>query len=215
MSGTITGSHSSTVTLTSNPSTVTSTATIKVANGAGLTGTSTTAWVLTNYGYINGGGTAGVGVSFGGGGTVTNKAGGTIDGGRYAIHITGGAARIANYGQIDGARYGIDLLGSTVNTGTVVSTVTNSATITGGIGAGVVLHTSGTVTNKSAGLIDGGDNGVVLTNATLVNAGHVVGAPGAGAAVRGGSVINQIGGTIYGSAAGVGAYQKAVTVSNA
>src|ERR1700722_9453665 len=206
MSGTITGSHSSTVTLTSNPSTVTSTATIKVANGVGLTGTSTTAWVLTNYGYINGGGTAGVGVSFGGGGTVNNKARGTLD---------GGAARIANNGQSDGSRYGIDLLGSTVNTGTVFSTVTNSATITGGIGAGVVPHTSRTVPNKSAGLIDGGDNGVVLTNATLVNAGHVVGATGAGAAVRGGSVINQIGGTIYGSAAGVGAYQKAVTVSNA
>jgi hypothetical protein len=143
---------------------------------------------VTNAGSIIG---AGPGVVLDPGGTITNDAGGLIEGTR-----------------------GIGAYGYT-------STVTNSGSIVGRNWQGLALFSGGSVTNLAGGFIEGGEGGVGLAKIGIVtNFGSIASGTGPGnydpgIGVAGGSVINAAGGSISGRE-GVKCYLNASeTLTNA
>ncbi|SHL99443.1 Uncharacterized conserved protein, contains a C-terminal beta-barrel porin domain [Bradyrhizobium lablabi] len=130
---------------------------------------------VTNAGTITATNPNSIGVFLGGGGSVTNQAGGVINGGNVGVSVVGNGA-----------------------------TVTNAGTITGGNQIGVVLG-SGTVTNQAGGVISANYRGVVITGrGTVTNAGSITGTNNFGIYLQsGGSVTNQAGGVIRGGNIGV------------
>jgi hypothetical protein len=137
------------------------------------------------------------GVLLGEGGSLTNKAGGTIQGGFYGFWAGGTGAAVA----------------TVVNDGSIAATATAA-------GRGVALANGGSVTNNAGGTIAGGLYGVRVLNAagTVVNAGSIQSTEtlaGAGVALGlGGSVTNQAGGSIDSPWNGVSIGGAAGTVSN-
>jgi len=110
-------------------------------------------------------------------GTVTNLAGGTIEGNRVGVLLSGGGS-ISNAGTIQG-----NLAGVAIQSGNFagrIGTLANSGTIGGG--AEFIGLDSGTLTNSSTGIINGGsagaisiDGGVPAAVASVSNAGTVAG----------------------------------------
>ncbi len=208
MSGTISGSFASGVTLSVNPTTIANTTTISsaAAGVVGVYGPIGTDWVLTNQGLVSETDASSYGVSFADAGTITNTASASITGGAGGIRLVAGGS-VTNGGGIGGYR-------GVAGTGTA-TTVDNAGSIEGAgystdvHGVGVYLGAGGLVSNQSGGTISG-YYGVDARNsaATVVNAGLIAGNYTAGNADgvylrAGGSVTNQSGGTISGDNDGV------------
>jgi hypothetical protein len=203
---------------------------INVSSGTetGVYGSSARSWAVTNQGAISG---ALYGVNLAGGGSVTNKAGGTISGGHSGLHIyqytyngnvytygrpfaygggvriLGGAATVTNAGKINGAAFGVDLAAGGSVTNQAGATISGSV-IHGvygyySVGTGIlVAGGAGTVTN--AGDIAGFSYGVQLQAGGIVtNSGTISGGFEGIDLTAGGSVTNKAGGTISGGGFGV------------
>ncbi len=115
---------------------------VSIRGGSGATN------AVTNAGAISVTATIGIGVDLDSGGTLTNQAGGTINGLGAGVYIRGAAASVINSGNIQGAAAsgnGAVLMGG--------GTVTNTGAIAGGH-SGVYIRGGGAVTN--AGTISGG-----------------------------------------------------------
>ncbi len=160
---------------------------------------------LTNDGTIIGSGTAGYGVKFSTGGTVTDGSSAVtlaaISGGLTGVMIKGGSGTVANYGSIAGTVFaGIYLTGGagTLTNGSSSDTVaaitggqtgvilesggvvTNDATISGATNQGIFGGGSDTITNGSSSvtsaLIESGGYGVeLISTSTVVNFGTIQG----------------------------------------
>ncbi|WP_296714739.1 hypothetical protein [Rhodoblastus sp.] len=145
---------------------------------------------VTNSGSI----TASIddGVAFNGGGSLTNQWGGSIKGlagaNAAAVFVTGGSAKIINYGFLAGRKYGI------------------------------LIAAGGTITNQQDGTITGQTAGVSLSHGGSVsNAGSIITttAGGAGADLeQGGSINNKWGGAISGTSYGIFVLGAAGTIVN-
>ncbi len=165
-----------------NPVTITAAARIGNAGGAGVLGTGTTDWTITNAGTVRSTGTTigADGIALMAGGTITNQAAGLISGGDSGVSLTDAGA------------------------------VVNSGAITGAAGNGVALAAGGAVTNNASGVISGYLSGVSLGAAgTVINrgsigAGHSSSTSNAGVLLNGGGgVSNEAGGTISSYSIGV------------
>ena len=183
--------------------------------GIGLTG----GGVVTNAGTIVSYSTttSGAGVILGNGGTVSNLAGGLIEG-YYGVQVGGQAGTVNNQGVIFGyGKEAVDLKaggqvtnGSTTNTAATIrgvvglygglsTTLTNFGSVIGSGTAGVggYLKNGGTITNGSSSdthaLIAGAIGAAILGNSgTVHNYGTIIsnsGTYGAGVALEGGGVI--------------------------
>ncbi|OAM89169.1 autotransporter outer membrane beta-barrel domain-containing protein [Termitidicoccus mucosus] len=115
------------------------------------------------------------------GGTVTNS--GAIIGTSAAGYglWSRGTLSLANDGLIQGGAYGANIILD------ASGTVTNSGTITGTSAAGIGMNANiRLVTNSASGLIEGGQDGLLLTNSsTLSNSGTIRGLAGAGVGASG------------------------------
>ena len=171
---------------------------------------------VTNTGLILATGSTSFAVNLLGGGFVTNGSDGTISGGNYGIRIAGAASTIENSGTILG----------TAGAAVYISagTLTNSGLIAGiGVGGGIYLGGTGSVTNQVGGRITVTAStavelfgaGTVTNNGTMQGSGAIVVglasltvgntgiilSTGTGAAVslsQGGFVSNSSTGTISG-----------------
>ena len=154
MSGTISGSFASGVTLSVNPTTIANTTTISsaAAGVVGVYGPIGTDWVLTNQGLVSETDASSYGVSFADAGTITNTASASITGGAGGIRLVAGGS-VTNGGGIGGYR-------GVAGTGTA-TTVDNAGSIEGAgystdvHGVGVYLGAGGLVSNQSGGTISG------------------------------------------------------------
>jgi hypothetical protein len=186
MSRTITGTSTSTVTLSStgdNPVSIVSTAKITTTNasyalyGEGNAGQS---WTITNAGVINAG-TYGNGIQLGGyrgyvgASIITNQSGGTIEG-DYGIRMYNSAASsIVNMsgGTIESPNNRAIALydpGTVTNSGAILAPTTGNQQV------GVLMQDGGTVINNAGGTISG-YFGVILDGpGTVTNAGTIEGA---------------------------------------
>ena len=137
---------------------------------------------VSNAGIITTAGTylAGTGISFAGGGVITNETGGTISGDNTAVDVSGAAGTLINAGTITGI--GVEAGGVGLGAGGIV---TNQA-------GGVIA--SSTMT----GAVDGID---ALQLTTIINAGTITG-PFAISLMEGGDVTNSAGGVILGNVIG-------------
>lgn len=138
--------------------------------------------------------------------SVANSAGGTIDGARFGIILSGGGG-VENAGTIGGGLSGIviqsqfdgenaGLTGALINSGTISSVAGAGAQFNAGLGS-VVVNNSGTISGATIGLGHGTDGTMALTNSgtiaggmtgvesnaggsvTLVNSGTISGENGA------------------------------------
>ena len=197
-----------------------------VRGGVGIT--STVASSVVNSGLIQG---STFGVNFLAGGTLTNNAGATINGGGSGgngVNVAGAAGTIDNRGTIGvGNAAGIMLNagGTATNYGTInasgnnstglrstgaASTLDNRGTITANIGirtdaSGSTLNNSGTINSTSFAIY------VPSGTATLTNSGSVNGAIGA-TLNGGGSITNT--GSLIGVSYGITSAGAATTVVN-
>ncbi|HTW70722.1 MAG TPA: Hint domain-containing protein [Acetobacteraceae bacterium] len=212
--------------------------------GDGINGDAEAYWDLTNFGRINGPGTAGV--YFAAGGNVHNETGATIYGGLDGVYLNDkpgyqpfiqyhdyGKGIVSNLGTIEGAgRDGVDLTagGQVTNSaliggglngvyirGAAGSVQNNGGTITGTNGSGVFLAVGGSVTNF-AGSIFGGDDGVLVRGAgpaIVTNDATIMGAAGDGVVLDdGGSVNNASNATIADGLDGIYVIGAPGTISN-
>ena len=205
--------------LLQSPSSVTNTGTIAGGTSSGLVigGYAT----VTNSGVITSPGDDGVDIE---GGIFTNKQGGVVTGLFAGVASEGPAtASIVNAGTISGREgFGVAVAntsGSVTNQtgGTITGTagvelygtatvLTNSGVVVGGVdvfGAGARVNNlaGATITNNGYGVLTFGHGGTSITT----NAGTIAGY--LGVALRdGGTVINQAGGVISGTFAGVAAF---------
>lgn len=189
MSLTISGSTSTGVKLNStaqNPTTISSSGTIKTAGAYGIYGTKTISWTLANYGTVQG---QSYGIEIGAAGYVANGGEGASPG----AYIAGGKAGVLFKGA-----------GTVENSGTIKGTGTASY--------GVLLRAGGTIVNgagSSSALIAGSQDGVLIRAAsgTVVNSGSITSTKGTGVSLLyGGSVVNGSGNTgaaIIGSVYGI------------
>ena len=93
---------------------------------------------MTNSGVITGGATSDV-VLFLAPGTVTNKTGGTISGGKYGVSLHGTASSVTNSGSISGANSSVVFWGSGKNT---LALETGSSLTGNAIGSTAITATS-------------------------------------------------------------------------
>ncbi|WP_158928549.1 Hint domain-containing protein [Acidisphaera sp. S103] len=174
---TIFGTYTSSVTLLTNPTTIASTASISgtVSGVPSLFGPAGTAWTVTNEGTIHNAGTSTYGISFAGGGTITNAAGGVVYGHNGGIAIYGTGASVLNLGHVQFSEYGPGVIlknGGTVINGQAGGTA-SSASISG-YNYGVQIQSTGTAGEIGSvvnyGTIDSpGGKGVSLVNGAFVN----------------------------------------------
>jgi hypothetical protein len=197
--GTISGSYSAAITLTSaaytNPVTVTGT--IDTADSNALY--AATAWTVDNAGLIRIEGTTGSVVELFAGGAVYNSASGRITGGSIGVNMLHAAGTVGNAGLIQSLGtssygYGVRLsLGGTL-TNSTGGTITAA---TGVVAASPTTLTS-TISNAAGALISGALlTGVDIRASTAVldNAGTISGQFD-GAYFATGTLTNQAGGTI-------------------
>src|ERR1700733_16029947 len=104
MSGTISGSFASGVTLSVNPTTIANSTTISsaAAGVVGVYGPIGTDWVLTNQGLVSETDASSYGVSFADAGTTTNTASASITGGAGGIRLVARGV-LAKGGRICGS----------------------------------------------------------------------------------------------------------------
>ena len=144
--------------------------------------------IVVNGGLIAGDATKGVGIALGGGGTVTNRSGGTISG-LKALSAQGGPSGNPS---------------TVVNAGIIAGNASSTTFWSVGVG----LNAGGFITNQSSGRISG-DRGIYIAGGTILNAGSIVGYSSVsisssklGIALYGVSVVtNQSGGYIGGAIA--------------
>src|SRR5438034_8747295 len=100
----LSGTYTSTYTLTTNPTTVTSTGLIDVgsANASGIIAFGPNTWTVTNLGTVVSTGTVGNGINIQAAGLVTNGASGSAQGYIYATGsgIQIGPGEVINYGTV-------------------------------------------------------------------------------------------------------------------
>ncbi|MGQ3040811.1 MAG: autotransporter-associated beta strand repeat-containing protein, partial [Brevundimonas sp.] len=151
---------------------------------------------LTNSGLIRGGGAASTVRFVGANAIVNNTATGEINttGTGVGVYLDGLNASVTNAGLIRGGN-AVWLVGG--------GTVTNSGTLTGSLGSGVV-SAGGDVSNLAGGAINGSSNGVIFNAGigSVTNAGSIIGTGANGVIFNaGGSLTNT--GTISGALQGV------------
>lgn len=141
--------------------------------GAGVRLADRAAGTVTNTGSIGASLAVGYGVALTKGGSVVNRASGTVSA-HSAVFVAGGAGTVVNYGQ---------MVGETAS------------------GAGLLLTTAARVTNQSGGTITGYNSVHALAFTTVVNAGVMRSSAPVGFGLNllgGGDVTNQAGGTMTG-----------------
>ncbi len=147
---------------------------------------------VTNAGHISGTGAQGTGVYLQNNGILTNASTGIIVGQKFGAFIEGGFGTLSNAGQISGATYD-----------------------------GVVLGMGGVVTNAAGASISGANAGLYIkyrAAGTVTNSGAITGTGTGSAGVEladGGSVANNLTGSITGISFGVFITGASGTVSNA
>jgi hypothetical protein len=212
MSGTISNTITSGITLSVNPTTITATGAVNTTAGNAVYGADGTVWTLINSGSVSATGIDAIGVTFAGAGSVTNAAPAIISA-MYGITIAG-ALQVNNYGSIAG-RYAVQGSGA-------AGTVRNDGSIYGSSEA-ISLALGGAVTNASGGGIYGAGYAIDIKGAagSLVNSGTVSAHGTAAVLFAGGGAINNLaGGTIAGGfgvtvSGAVGTVSNAGTISGA
>ncbi|MDE2333367.1 MAG: Hint domain-containing protein [Rhodospirillales bacterium] len=223
MSGSITGQHSTSVSLVSGSyaDPVTNLGTIDMtAPGPALYAASN--WSIVNRGTVIGENTLGSsGILLASGGSVINGTSGLIEGYVGVTLAAGGYVSNASTGTIDGdgaGILGVTAASTVINSGTILATGTSQSGATGIVLAGG----GGFVSNAASGIIRGGAGvyGAASSGALgLVNDGQIVGtqADGVQFGVLAGSVFvsNASGAGIYAGKVGVLGGGVPLTVLNA
>jgi hypothetical protein len=175
----ITGAHLTGIILSNptiqNPATIAANGTVS-NTGTALLGESRTAWIIANFGTIDGSGTFSAGINLQFGGEITNGSSAStkalVEGVKDGVYLGGTAASsVTNYGTIEGSGtsgFGIFLQsggtitnGSSASTKTLIEgvggvslsgttaggTVTNFGTIKATTGRGIIFNADGTVSN--------------------------------------------------------------------
>ncbi len=193
-----------------NPLSITSTGQV-LSTGAldAIDGAAGIVWTINNSGTVSA--AAGFGIYLSGAGIVTSS--GVING-KDGVILHGGG-NVTNTGSIQGvgAVGGGPFVGSGVFITGAAGTVTNGGTINGQA-YGVVLDSGGLVTNT--GRIIGGEDGVrVFSLGTVINSGSIVATVDDAVGLHGGgSVTNQVGGSITAAGTqGAGVYIASTTGS--
>jgi hypothetical protein len=202
---------------------VTNQSTGTIAASSGSANAVQLANTVVNDGQISAAGYGVFGASY-----VDNQSQGRIAGAAGGVHMSAGtlinAGSVAAYGaygtgvflQTNGMvsnelNAAISASGLGINFAANVGTAVNDGLINGG-SIGVDHATA--VTNQSNGTINGGNDGLLITSGTVVNAGSITGATGI--QVQGSvPVLNQTGGVIAGSNLGINISGAAGTVENA
>jgi len=238
-----------------NPLTITRTGQV-IASGTGedgIDGASGTKWTISNAGTISSSSQSGISLAGSGtitntgrisgldaillqaGGSVANKANGTITGKNSGIHVTHGIATVTNAGSISGpGKYAITLDGggSITNTGSLVGgedgvriqgtigKVVNSGLIKATVDDGIGIFAGGSVQNNVGGTITGagaGGAGIFITGGagTITNSGSIADVDHFGILLSSGKVTNSATGSILGSVAGIAVNAGAGTITNA
>jgi hypothetical protein len=177
---TLSGSYASGVTLAVNPETIAGDATIS-SSGIGVTGLygpTGTDWTLVNEGLISEAAPGtNYGVSFAGGGTISNAASGLIYGYAEGVRIAGAGASVFNLGTIQAVTlapggYGIFLPEGGAVTNGLAATTASSAVIEGYRG-GIHFASGNASTLTNYGTVSGlpGSPGIVMRSGTVVNGG--------------------------------------------
>ncbi len=219
-------------------------ASVSNASGATISGTKRGVFMLNGSGSVSNqggitGGTAAVELFTGG--TVGNGAGGAIAGATYGIRVRNDIGTITNQGLLTGtARAGVylgdggivgNLPGGSIGGGFDgvlirggIASVTNQGSINGSTISGVYFALGGTVSNLTGGVIKGGDAGIIIEHASgsVMNQGliqqlipfttqkYAIG----GILLLAGGSVNNVGGTIIGSAYGIDIAGAAGSVTN-
>ncbi len=205
MAGTISTTITASYTLSVETTTILSTGAVLVGavNGYAIVGQGGTAWTVFNAGSIEPGGTsASAGIVLDAGGYVSNAATGTITSDYCGIYMPTGNGTVVNDRGITAVRSDVY-----VKTGTGILINTGSIAAIGTTGAAIAFVQGGYVSNAASGVISSAQRtGVYIAHAagTVVNAGQINGGGGkAGVNLSGGgSLINQVNGTITGGATG-------------
>jgi hypothetical protein len=167
--------------------------TIEATKGAGIS--LQDGGIVINTGSIDAVG----GVYVNDGGSVTNTAKGVISGGASGITVKGAGGSVYNAGYVDGS--GANGLGVGLGDGV---TLTNAGTIEGSGGnyaIGVVVGTASFINNLSTGtILSTGSNFEAISgySATILNSGLIEEIGGGAIRLAGGSITNELGGTITG-----------------
>ncbi len=227
----LSGTYSSTYTLTTNPTTVTSTGTIDVNSTSayvpGILGPLGVAWTLTNLGTVESIGSLGVGIRLQSGGSITNGQGGStaglIEGSRDGIQING-AGTIVNHGTISqtgtAGYIAIYVSGSgTVTNFGVIENVSTAHSAINIAGSGVVTNAAGaTIASRRNAITFNGTAASTAGLETVVNSGRIqsTGAT-AGDGVyfgQGGVLTNTTSGRITAYHIGISVHNTAGTIVN-
>ncbi|HEX4505204.1 MAG TPA: Hint domain-containing protein [Alphaproteobacteria bacterium] len=194
-----------------NPVTVTATGTVGGTSANAIF--ANTAWTIVNYGTIASTiASKGQGVDLSAGGSLTNEAGGVIEGSYNGAYVNK-SGTIFNAGVITGT--GARAAGVTLYNS---STLINSGAVDGD--AGVYDAHGGGITNMAGATIAGQSYGIFgsLGAVTIDNAG-AIGASAAGGQdiylLGGGNITNETGGTISGGGVGILTGFGLLTLDNA
>lgn len=141
-------------------------------------------------------------------GTVNNLAGGTIEGNRFAIILSGGGT-IYNAGTLNGGTNGATLIQAPSNAIGGIGTMTNSGTINGDVRfndlTSAQLTNTGSITGAKSGILDASQSLTVDNSGTIRGNGTnaFTGNSDAGIAFKGGAADITNSGTISGARFGI------------